>query len=155
MKRIAVIAAVAVLTGAIISCDGLLPDPATPLEQVEGFIVAANRAPQNPSEMKAYFDPSAADYGSMQLSTYWESRFFAQDDQPFGLINAQAGSEDPEFANSVTVTAYITNSINTTDGYPATFVLVADPDNLFADPLIRKITVTVDTTDEVIEKIVP
>ena len=65
----------------------------------------------------------------------------------------------------MTVTGNVTNIADLDIGYPVVFVLVTDPDNTAADPLIRKITVTVPSTDpdtgdpifidEIIEKVIP
>ena len=71
MKRIAVVLSVVAIAVAVIGCEGLLPEIVTPVEQVQNFIDAANADPQNPAELKNYFDSSAADYGSMQLESYW------------------------------------------------------------------------------------
>ena len=155
MKRLVVLSSIAALLGLLVACEGLLPEVPTPEEQVRGFIDAANDSPQSPTLMQSYFSPEASDYDNMDLESYWELRFFNEADQPFGLQNVQEGGSDPEFANSTTVTASVTNAISPTEGYPATFVLVSDPDNFFAPPLIRKITVTVGGTDEVIEKVIP
>lgn len=155
MKRIVLLLTVITIVIALTGCPGLLPEPATPLEQVQGFLQAASAEPQNPEAMKAYFDDAASDYGSMQLQSYWDARFFNPNDGPYGIVGAETGGTDPDIANSTLVTGRVTNSISPTDGYEATFVLTTDPDVLFADPLIRKITVTVGTTDEVIEKIIP
>jgi len=165
MKRVVLITAVAVVAvfaTTLTGCEALLalfmtPTPATPVEQVDGFIAAANADTRDYDVLKAFFDPVAADYPSMQLDTYWENdlRFFSQVDQPFAIINAQLGAADPGFENSVTVTGSVTNAINTTDGYPAVFVLTTDPDDESADPLIRKITVTVVDIPLIIEKVIP
>ena len=154
MKRSVVViavAVVAVLAGALTGCDFLLP--ATPQEQVQGFLTAASAMPQVNATLRSYFDPATADYGNMLLDSYWELRFFNVTDGPYGILGADDGLEDPDFPGSVTVTGNVTNIVDA--GYPATFVLTTDPDVLFADPLIRKISVTVDTTTEVIEKVIP
>lgn len=153
MKRaIVILGAVAVLAG-LAGCDFQMP--ATPMEQVQGFLSAASAVPQDPAAMKAYFDSSAADYGSLQLPDYWETRFFNPTDGPYAILGAADGPEDADFPGSVTVTGNVTNSVNADPGYPAVFVLITDPGNLFASPLIRKITVTVGTTTEIIEKVLP
>jgi len=156
MKRVVVIIAIAVLavlTGALTGCDFL--SPATPLEQVEGFLLAASAEPQNNATLQSYFDPAAADYPNMDLDTYWELRFFNVTDGSYGILGAVDGSEDPEFSGSVTVTGNVTSANNLDPGYPAIFVLTTDPNAMFADPLIRKITVTVVDVDEIIEKVIP
>ena len=156
MKRVVVVIAVvvvAMLAGVLTGCDFLLP--ATPLEQVEGFLLAASDVPQDPYAMKAFFALDVFDYESLQLDTYWELRFFNDTDGPYEILGATDGPEDPDYPGSVTVTGHVTNFVNTDPGYEAEFVLTTDPDVLFADPLIRKITVTVDTTTEVIEKVIP
>lgn len=153
MKRAVVIVSAVVLLAGLAGCDFQMP--ATPLEQVQGFLSAASTTPQDPSAMKAYFDSSAADYGSLQLSTYWETRFFSPTNGPYSILGAADGPEDPDFPGSVTVTGNVTNSVNPDPGYPAVFVLITDPGNVFANPLIRKITVTVGTTTETIEQVLP
>jgi hypothetical protein len=164
MKRVVLISAVAalaVLVGTLTGCQALLDllmtptEPATAIEQVEGFLDAASADPQAPATLQAYFDPDAADYLNMYDSAYWELRFFNAIDGPYAIVGAAQGAEDAEFPGSVTVTGSVTNSINTDAGYAAVFVLTTDPDDLLADPLIRKITVTVNLTDEVIEKVIP
>jgi len=156
MKRVVVVIAVvvvAMLAGVLTGCDFLLP--ATPQEQVQGFLAAASAETQDPYAMRAFFDPNVADYPNMYDPEYWDARFFNDLQEPYGILGASDGLEDPDYPGSVTVTGHVTNSVNEDPGYPAEFVLIADPDDLFADPLIRKITVTVTDPPEVIEKVMP
>ena len=156
MKRVVVVIAIAVLAvlaGALTGCDWL--SPATPLEQVEGFLLAASAVPQDNATLRSYFDPATAQYDLMLTDEYWELRFFNGDEGQYTILGAEDGSEDPEFSGSVTVTGSVTNTYSPDEGYAAVFVLTTDPDSMFADPLIRKITVTVVDTDEIIEKVMP
>jgi hypothetical protein len=157
-RAITIFLAVAAVPVLFSGCEALLAllgdPPATPLEQVEGFLAAASATPQDPLTLRAYFDPQAADYGSMQLESYWLFRFFKVDEGPYALLNGAEGDPDPAFADSVTVTGNVTNDFNDDPGYAAVFVLTTDPDDLLADPLIRKITVTVGETDLIIEKVI-
>lgn len=164
MKRVVLITAVAVIAvfaTTLTGCEALLAmfltpvPPATPVEQVEGFLAAASVVPQDNETLRAYFDTDAAQYVSMLLDTYWEARFFNVLNGPYEIPTPEVGAADAEFAGSVTVTGNVTNSINTDVGYAVVFVLTTDPTDSSADPLIRKITVTVADTDEVIEKVIP
>jgi len=144
------IAVIVFLAAVLVGCDGLFQLPATPTEQVEGFLDAASAEPQDPYALRAYFDSSAADYDNMYDSTYWALHFFDPIDRPFGILGA---SEDTSVSGTATVTGYLTSANNTDPGYPAEFVLTTYPDDPFADPLIRKITITVDTTTFILEKV--
>ena len=156
MKRVVVVTAVAVLAvlaGALTGCE--FPEPATPQEQVQGFLTEASAVPQEPEAMKAYFDPETAQYVNMQLPAYWESTYFNDLQGPYVILDPIDGLEDPDFPGSVTVTGNVTNIGDPDAGYPAVFVLTTDPDTFFPDPLIRRITVTVTDPPEVIEKVIP
>jgi hypothetical protein len=164
MKRVVLItavAAVAVLVGTLTGCEALLglletpTDPATPTEQVQGFLTAASADPQDPLTLRNFFSPDAADYPNMHETDYWDLRFFNATDGTYAILGPAQGAEDPGFPGSVTVTGFVTNFVSSDPGYEAVFVLITDSTDLTADPLIRKITVTVSTTDEVIEKIIP
>ena len=154
MKRVVVVIAVAVLAvlaGALTGCD--FTPPATPQEQVQGFLDAASAVPQEPEVMKAYFDPMTAQYVSMQLADYWDSTYFNDLQGPYVILDPIDGLEDPDFPGSVTVTGNVTNLAKPVEGYLAVFVLTTDPDAFFPDPLIRKITV--ESGDLPIEKVMP
>lgn len=118
------------------------------LARVNTFIAAANESLQDYDFMKSQFHPAAADYGSLQLSTYWDFSFFDDADQPFSLANVALGGEEPAFPGSTTVTADITNSFTTDAGL---FVLLDNTNGVFDVKLIRELTVGT----EVIESIVP
>ncbi len=155
MKRVVVVIAVAVLAvlaGALTGCDFLLP--ATPQEQVQGFLEAASAEPQNNAILQSYFASDTADRDLMLSDGYWELRFFNVTEGPYRILDIDGG-EDPDFPGSVTVTGNVTNIVDPDVGYPAIFVLTTDPDAFLPDPLIRKITVTVTDPPEVIEKVMP
>lgn len=156
MKRVVVViavAVVAVLAGLLTGCD--FTPPATPLEQVQGFLEAASAVPQEPEVMKAYFDPVADQYGSMQLPDYWDNTYFNDLQEPYTILEPIDGDPNPDYPDSVTITGNVTNSVDPDVGYPAEFIVTTYPDSPFADPLIRKITVTVTDPPEIIEKVIP
>jgi hypothetical protein len=108
------------------------------ITRINAFIAAANGSPPDYNLMKSQFHPDTAQYGSMQLSTYWDDRFFDDGDQPFSVTGATLGGEDPTYPGSTTVTGTADNFLA---GYAATFVLLENADGLFGEPLIRKISV--------------
>lgn len=133
----------------------LFPDHTSTLEQVQDFLSAATTMAGDPDsynfeELKAFFDPDAAQYANMQLRTYWDGTYFAPNFGPFTITGIAQGAEDPEYPGSQTVTGTVTSPFDS--GYSSTFVLT--PSAEFAGtPLIRQITV--ESGDIVIRRVIP
>lgn len=134
----------------------LFPDYTSTQEQVQDFLSAATTMADDPDsydfeDLKAFFDPDAAQYANMQLRTYWDGTYFSPSPGgPFTITGIAQGAEDPEYPGSQTVTGTVTSPFDS--GYSSTFVLT--PSAEFAGtPLIRQITVN--SGDIVIRRVIP
>jgi len=159
MRRLLTILTIMVVALSAAGCEALLAalfgePPATPLEQVNAFLAAASAETRDNEVLRSYFDPAADDYPNMLLDSYWEVRFFNATDGPYTLLNGAEGGENTSFPGSTTVNGNVTNFVNSDPGYTVLFTLTTDPENKLADPLIRRIEVTVAETTEVITRIV-
>jgi hypothetical protein len=104
-----------------------LGDALTAVERVNAFMTDIGSATPDYEAVKTNFSSQMADYGDLQLSTYWDGTFFDEGNLEFALSDMVLDEEsDGGFTGGVTYAGNVTGTDGTLGPFAITFVLVPE-----------------------------